>query len=394
MSERYNAENEHGATPFHLVSRGEYNSQEHGLAIAQLLLGRGADPNARQKNGFIPLHWAAYKGRLEIAQLLLDHGANLKAENEHGATPLHLVSQGDYNSEELGVGIAQLLLGHGADPNARQKNNRIPLHWAAYKGRLEIARLLLDHGANPIAEEDDGATPLHEVSRGEYSSQELGVGIARLLLERGADPNARQKNGFIPLHWAAYKGRLKIAQLLLGHNPNPNAEIVWGEKPLNKVSQDEYSSQEHGVAIARPLREHGMDVDARCKVHATALHYAALAGNSDIVQLLLEHGADPNAENDHGRTPLHSLSRGKDKSHDRIGIARLLLESGAGVNAKEKNSWTLLHSAVFNMKLEIVQVLLFPSFIKNPFMFCDHRYCLTMVQMQMRRTMRARPHYT
>ena len=389
-----NAENDDGETALHIVSRRKDDSKEHGFSIARLLLERGVNVHAQDNDQDTALHSAAFYESPKITQLLLDHGANPNAENEHGATPLHDVSQGQYSSEKHGVGIARLLLEGGADLNARQKTKDTPLHWAAYKGRLEIAQLLLDHGANPNAENEHGATPLHLVPQGEYGSQERGVSIARLLLERDADPNAGQKNRYTPLHWAAYKGRLEIAQLLLDHGANPNTETVWGETPLQKMSQGEYSSQEQGVGIARLLLEHGVDVHARCKFYATALHYAAVGGNSDIVQLLLEHGANPNAENDQGRTPLHSLSRGKYKSQDRVGIARLLLERGVDVNAEEKNGWTLLHSAVFNRKLEIVQVLPIFSFIKNPFMFCDYRYSLNMVQMQMRRTTRARPHYT
>ena len=384
-----------GQTPLYLLLEVHGRDDDDILEFSKLLLEHGTDVNMRaNQRKWTPLHEVAYWGNLKIARALLDHGANPNTESEYGETALHVAARSEYSSQERTVGIARLLLELGVDVHIQNKYLDTALHLAAFNGRFEIARLLLNHGANPNVENELGATPLHLVPQAEYDSDEDGADIARLMLERGADPNVRQKSKYMPLHWAAYKGRLEIAQLLLDYGVNPNVENALGETPLHKVSQGEYSSQEHGVGIARLLLERGVDVDARCKFYSTALHYAALRGNSDIVQLLLEHDANPNAENEQGRTPLHSLSRGEDKSQDRVGIARLLLERGVDANAKEKNGWTLLHSAVFNRKLEIVQVLRFFSFIKNPFMFCDHRYSLTMEQMQMQRTMRARPHYT
>ena len=330
-----------------------------GFKTARLSLERGVNVHAQDKDQNTVLHVAAFYENLKVTQLLLDHGANPNAEDKDGATPLHKVSYGTYSSQKYAVGIARLLLERGADPNAQQKNKYIPLHLAAYNGRLEIVQLLLDHGANPNAEDKDGATPLHKVSYGEYSSQERGVGIARLLLERGVDPNARRKNKDIPLHWAAFQGRLEIVQLLLNHGANPNAEDEDASTPLHKVSSGKYGSREHGVGIARLLLEHGVDIHARTKFHATALHRAAFSGKFDIVQLLLEHGANPNAENMHGEIPLHLVSRGKyDSKEYSVGVVRQLLERDVDVNALDKDRNTPLHTASCLGRLEIARVLL------------------------------------
>jgi ankyrin repeat protein len=78
------------------------------------------------------------------------------------------------------------------------------------------------------------------------------------------------------------------------------------------------------------------------------------------VQLLLDHSSNPNAENEEGRTPLDSVTRGKYKSPEHgVSIARLLLELGVNVNAQENNRFTPLHWATFYGKLEVVQVRLF-----------------------------------
>ncbi|KAN0142132.1 Ankyrin repeat-containing domain protein [Lactarius tabidus] len=353
-----NMATEAGSTALHIVSRGEYDTQEQGVSTARLLLERGVDVNAREKDGWTPLHWAAFKGRVEVTQVLLEHGANASIETKGGETALHIVSRGEYDSEEHGVGIARLLLEHGVDVHVQNKYLNNSLHLAALRGKLEITRLLLDHGANANVGNIHGSTPLHQVSAGKYISQDYGVSVAQLFIERGVDVNARKKKSWTPLHSAAFSGRLDMARFLLKNGANANAKTVWGETSFHLASWGNYDSEEHGIGIVRLLMEHGMDVHAQTKFYSTALHYAAVGGRCNIVQLLLDIGLNPNAENEQGRTPLHSVSRGKQKSQERVGIARLLLERGVDVNSQEKNSWTLLHSAVFNGRLDIAQVLL------------------------------------
>src|SRR6266702_3604032 len=76
------------------------------------------------------------------------------------------------------------------------------------------------------------------------------------------------------------------------------------------------------------------------------------------LQLLLDYGANPDAENDEGETPLNLVSRGYGPEQDCVGIARLLLERGVDVNARKKDKTTPLHSAAFEGMLKIARVLL------------------------------------
>ena len=352
-------ETEEGETALHIVSRGEYSSQEKGADTTRLLLERGVDVNAQKKNSFTSLHEAAFKGKVEVIKILLDHGANARLETERGETALHIVSRGEFDSQEQGAGTARLLLERGVDVNARKKNSFTSLHEAAFKGKVEVAQVLLDYGANAMLETKGGETALHIVSRGKFDFQEQGASTARLLLEHGVDVNARRKDSWTSLHWAAFKGKVEVARVLLDHGANSKLETKGGETALHIVSQGEHDSEEHGVGIARLLLEHGVDVRSLNKYHTTALHFAAFNGRLEIVRLLLDSGADPNAKNEQGRIPLHSVSLGKQKSQEHgAGIARLLLERGVDVNAQDRNGWTLLHSAVFNARLDITQVLL------------------------------------
>jgi ankyrin repeat protein len=354
-----NLETDEGETALHIVSRGKYISQEQGDVTARLLLEHGVDVNARQKAGWTSLHLAAFNGRVEVAQVLLDHGANTKLETDEGETALHVVSRGVYDSEEQGVGTARLLLERGMDVNARRKDGWTTLHWAAFKGRVEVAQVLLDHGANTKLETDEGETALHVVSRGVYDSQEQGVSTALLLRERGVDVNARDKKGWTSLHWAAFNGRVEVAQVLLDCFANTKLETDEGDTALHIVSRGVYDSEEQGVGTARLLLERGMDVNARRKDGWTTLHWAAFKGRVEVAQVLLDHGANTKLETDEGETALHVVSRGVyDSQEQGVSTALLLRERGVDVNARDKKGWTSLHWAAFNGRVEVAQVLL------------------------------------
>jgi ankyrin repeat protein len=283
-----NAETEGDETALHLVSGGEYDSQEHGVSIARLLLEHGVDIHAPAKYRNTALHLAAFQGRFEIVKLLLDRGENSNVENEHGHTPLHLVSEGKHNLQEQAVSIARLLMEHGGDVNARNtKNTSTPLHSAAFMGRLGIVQLLLNKGADANMETKGGETALHLVSRGKYDSEEHGVGIALLLLQHGVDVHGQTKHLYNALHLAAFNGRLEVTRLLLSYGANPNVGNNRGSTPLHQVSEGKYNLQEQGVGIARLLLERGVDVNAREKNKSTPLHSAASKGRLEIAQVLL-----------------------------------------------------------------------------------------------------------
>ena len=294
--------------------------------------------------------------------MLHNHGVKLNAKNHWSETVLHVVSRGRQDSLG-GLRIAELLLERGVHVNTRREGNFTPLHVACHFGKLEIVRLLLDHGADANAETEGGLKVLHQVSFGPYECQEDGLRVAELLLEHGAEVDTRSKDHSTPLHLASQHGKLEMVRLLLDHGADPeaNAEGYMGEKPLHQVSGGEYRSQEDGVRVAQLLLERGADVNARRNDHQTPLHVASYFGFVEIVRLLLDRCADPeaNAESDMGEKPLHKVSSGKYRSQeDGVRVAQLLLECGADVNSRRNDRWTPLHIASWSGKFEVVQVLI------------------------------------
>ena len=283
-----------GNTPLHEVSYGRYDSEEAGIGVAQLLLARGGDVNARCETQWTPLHVASHFGKLEMTRLLLNHAAKVDAVDKFGRTPLCEVSGGEYNSEEAGIGVARLLLERGADVNVRIQNQLTPLHLASRRGKLEMTRILLDHAAKIDAMSSLGNTPLYEVILAKYECEEAGMGVARLLLERGADVNAQNKIQWAPLHATCYCGKTEMTRLLLDHAANVDAVNNDGETPLHCASRGKYDSEEAGIGVAQLLLEHGADVNTKDRWGKTPLDLAS-ARRPKLAQLLCEHGRRPEA---------------------------------------------------------------------------------------------------
>lgn len=109
--------------------------------------------------GLTPLHLAAERDNLAVAILLLDRGADVHSRSDGGRTPLHLASR------SASASMVEMLLERArADPNAQTAKGRTPLHYAASKAedgdeeRREVLRVLRDWGADPEIEDRDGET--------------------------------------------------------------------------------------------------------------------------------------------------------------------------------------------------------------------------------------------
>jgi ankyrin repeat protein len=235
--------------------------------------------NARGPGGGTPLHYTALYGTPAMMETLIRMGAEVNARNDANATPLLWAA--------TDLGKTRVLLRHGADVNARSDDMRTPLMSAARRpGNEPVVRLLLEHGANPNpnAHPARESSPLTEAATaGDGASMEL-------LVSRGADAKAA--------------GQPALAMTIVNRCANCRNLLVG--KGLDKEAYTG-ALQETAVLIdadsLRVLLDRGADIDAFDPLGRTPLMYAAGSDliPTETVRTLIEHGANVNARNKHQR---------------------------------------------------------------------------------------------
>jgi len=114
------------------------------VSDVQKLIRKGADPDAKDKHGWTPLHWAVENGKAEAVEaLLIEAGADPDTKDKDGWTPLHRAAAAeDWNRDEK----IKLLLNAGADPKAKNNDGRTPRELAEAKRHYVATYLLRDAG--------------------------------------------------------------------------------------------------------------------------------------------------------------------------------------------------------------------------------------------------------
>ena len=208
------------------------------------------------------------------------------------------------------------LLKQGADPNRRNDANATALMWAATD--LEKTRVLLDHGADVNARSSDLRTPLLIAAR-----RPGNTAVVKLLLDRGANPNpnAHPLTESSPLIEAATAGDAPTMELLLGRGADAKAAA----QPALTMAITTQCSKCLSLLVAKDLDK---------AAYSLVLPEVAVLGDVNAVRLMLHHGADVNAFDALGRTPLMYAVASDLLPLEEV---KLLIERGANVNAVDRH---------------------------------------------------------
>jgi ankyrin repeat protein len=327
------------------------------VEAAKLLLKAGAKADARENwGGQTALMWAAARGHADMIRLLVKAGADVNARgavrdwqrrvtseprpkgmNRGGFTPLL------YAAREDCLDCAKALLAAGADINLADPDRTTPLLLAIMNFRFEMASLLIGAGADVDKWDLYGQTPLYVAidmntlprgGRPDLPTEDhiSGLDVARLLLAAGANPNLQLKlrppyrnyifdrggdqvlsTGATPLLRAAKGGDIPAVKLLLEYRALVDLPNEDGVTPLMVAAgmghganptRGRYKTDAEAAECSRLLIAAGAAINGRARGQLTALHSAAMQGWDGTLKVLVEQGAELEAEESKGLTPI------------------------------------------------------------------------------------------
>jgi ankyrin repeat protein len=332
------------ATPFYeALRRGE-------LTAVQSLL-KSAEVNLRDRRGATPLMYAAAIGSAEALTLLLNAGADVKARNDFDAAALIWAAGDPVKS--------RILIEHGADVNAASKQGRRPLMMAARRdGNADLVRLMLAKGAIADVKDTRGNTALM------YAAQTGDVEMMRALTDQDADVNASNAQGATPLGNAVCSNRIGAVKLLLAKGAKPNAAMAslgmvrHGPIALGNLSPLMAAAPYGSAEMVGELLKAGADVNARDVRGMTPLMLSVASETQDIdvVKLLLKAGAEPNIKSVAGETALDWANRYGSRP-----VIAALKRAGAGAGTPDSGPPTVVRHAplhppeALNQSLKLLQ---------------------------------------
>jgi cytohesin len=221
-------------------------------------------------------------------ELLIAKGAEVNAPDKDGKTPLHKAAEKDHQD------VAKLLIAKGAI---------IDIFLASALGLTDRVADFLKANSELIGAVEWGATPLYNAARFGHSK------TVQLLIDKGADLEAR--TGLPEGNWTALAGALSsghkdTAELLVMAGANVDANDIFGWTLLHLASDKGFKE------MVEFLISHGANINAKTDRGSTPLYLATEQGHKDTVKLLIDKGANINVKNVYGRTPLDSAWGRKD----------------------------------------------------------------------------------
>ncbi|XP_061201817.1 ankyrin repeat domain-containing protein 17 isoform X5 [Neopsephotus bourkii] len=348
-------------------------AQEGHLELVKYLLAAGANVHATTATGDTALTYACENGHTDVADVLLQAGADLEHESEGGRTPLMKAARAGH------VCTVQFLISKGANVNRTTANNdHTVLSLACAGGHLAVVELLLAHGADPTHRLKDGSTMLIEAAKGGHTSVVCYLLDYPNNLLSAPPPDATQLTP--PSHDLNRAPRVPVQALPMVVPPQepdkPPANVATTLPIRNKAVSGRASAMSntptHSIAtsVSQPQTPTpspiispsamlpiypAIDIDAQTESnHDTALTLACAGGHEELVQTLLERGANIEHRDKKGFTPLILAA-----TAGHVGVVEILLDNGADIEAQsERTKDTPLSLACSGGRQEVVELLL------------------------------------
>lgn len=306
----------------------------------RVLLDRGADPDHPLLKDPLLVVLAKTSGisvadKKRLMDTLIEFKAKVDAADDQGLTGLmYAIRLGDED-------IVTHLLNLGASIDTEDNEKRSPLHFAADCGSEAILKLILSKCPDLDHLDDRGRAALS------YSIQ--NANMAGILLENGAKPDLTKFRGYTPLMFAARGGHSETVKLLLKHH----AEVNLRSESQNGQGYTAvfFAARNDHPDIVKMLADAGADLRKKCPYDETALHVASFRAASML--MLYRKRLNIDEKSLWGSTALHNAI-----SHGDMELVKLLVNSGADINAVDDNGDTPLATAAWNSNHEALKLLL------------------------------------
>ena len=305
-------------------------------AVCQVLIDAGADIETKDENGHSPLLRASVSGKFAAVKMLVEAGADLCVTDNGGFICLSLASCfGHTETVRYLVGLKEV------DVNHADEEYNTALHWAGQQNCPDVVRVLIDAGADIEAKDDVGCSPLLWACRSGMFA------VVKILVEAGADVRVTCSKGDTCLILAACCGHTETVRYLVGLK-DVDVNHKGGSGCTAVLAAANHAD------VVEVLIDAGADIEARDNYSHSPLLVASQRGELRVVQMLVRAGAGVCVTSDEGDT---CISLAAVNGHTET-VRALLCMPEVDVNESDNWSCTPLHRAAFDNYSDVVRLLI------------------------------------